>query len=242
MKSAGMLPPPTGPPCGPAWSQEILCSWDGVAGSIFHRLRLRTNPGHSVHPKGTTGIRSCVVHSCMRWSLSNPPMAYDSQFILFYSVGNPRACLPAIPSSVDRLCYVFSRCTDRRSTRDPTWRRAHSIYKVSLDLSHYLMPKLIAFNRASWRAPFFLIAGLSFLCAVGGLLLIDPDLPSTEADTRVDWLGAFLVTAGLVLLVFVLGQGSLAPHGWKTGCTSPHSSRVPVYLLPRKRYHRPVNC
>ncbi|KAJ7490688.1 MFS general substrate transporter [Mycena latifolia] len=76
---------------------------------------------------------------------------------------------------------------------------------------------LTQYTKASWRSPFFLLAGLACLCALGGLLLIDPDVPSTETDKRVDWLGAFLVTTGLVLLVFVLGQGSLASNGWKTG-------------------------
>ncbi|CAK5284758.1 unnamed protein product, partial [Mycena citricolor] len=76
---------------------------------------------------------------------------------------------------------------------------------------------LTQYTEASWRSPFYLIAGLGVLCAVGGVLIIDPDVPSTEADRRVDWLGGFLVTAGLVLLVFVLGQGSIATDGWRTG-------------------------
>ncbi|KAJ7506829.1 MFS general substrate transporter [Mycena galericulata] len=76
---------------------------------------------------------------------------------------------------------------------------------------------LTQYTRASWRSPFYLVAGAACLCAACGLVLIDPDTPSTETDKRVDWLGAFLVTTGLVLLVFVLGQGSLAPNGWKTG-------------------------
>ncbi|KAJ6498364.1 major facilitator superfamily domain-containing protein [Mycena vitilis] len=72
-------------------------------------------------------------------------------------------------------------------------------------------------TRASWRAPFFLFAGLSLLCFLGGLFTVDADAPSTEEDKRVDWIGAGLVTAGLVLLLFVLGQGQAAPRGWKTG-------------------------
>jgi len=76
---------------------------------------------------------------------------------------------------------------------------------------------LTQYTRASWRSPFYLIAGVSCLCALAGFLVIDPDVPSTETDKRVDWIGAFLVTTGLVLLVFVLGQGSLATNGWKTG-------------------------
>ncbi|KAJ7228121.1 major facilitator superfamily domain-containing protein [Mycena haematopus] len=76
---------------------------------------------------------------------------------------------------------------------------------------------LTQYTKDSWRSPFFLIAGMACLCTLGGLLVFDRDVPSTETDKRVDWLGAFLVTTGLVLLVFVLGQGSLATHGWKTG-------------------------
>ncbi|KAG5636878.1 hypothetical protein H0H81_006540 [Sphagnurus paluster] len=68
----------------------------------------------------------------------------------------------------------------------------------------------------SWRSPFYLETGLTFLCLIGGLISFDPDQPSTEPDKRVDWIGAFLVTAGLVLIVFVLGQGEIAPEGWKT--------------------------
>ncbi|KAF7980644.1 hypothetical protein HWV62_37456 [Athelia sp. TMB] len=57
-------------------------------------------------------------------------------------------------------------------------------------------------------------AGLSAATTVLGMFSIDADLPSTEKDTRVDWLGALLVTAGLVLIVFVLSEGEIA--GWKT--------------------------
>lgn len=75
------------------------------------------------------------------------------------------------------------------------------------------------FCRASWRAPFFLFAGFSALCVIGGCLVIDRDVPTEEKDKRVDWLGGILVTTGLVLLTFVLAQGELAPQGWKTPCT-----------------------
>ncbi|KAJ7028424.1 MFS general substrate transporter [Mycena alexandri] len=76
---------------------------------------------------------------------------------------------------------------------------------------------LTQYTKPTWQSPFFLIAGISCLCAFCGFMVIDPDVSSTETDKRVDWLGAFLVTTGLVLLVFVLGQGSLATNGWKTG-------------------------
>ncbi|OBZ72345.1 hypothetical protein A0H81_07346 [Grifola frondosa] len=69
----------------------------------------------------------------------------------------------------------------------------------------------------TWRSTFFFMTGLSVLCFLGGVISIDRDLPSVEADRRVDWIGAFLVTAGLTLIVFILSDGSIAPNGWKTG-------------------------
>lgn len=61
------------------------------------------------------------------------------------------------------------------------------------------------------------------MCAVGGAFSIDADQPSTESDTRVDYIGAFLVTSGLTLIIFVLSDGSIAPDGWSTPCLSPLS-------------------
>ncbi|KAF8992533.1 major facilitator superfamily domain-containing protein [Cyathus striatus] len=75
---------------------------------------------------------------------------------------------------------------------------------------------LTQFTAKTWRSPFYFQTGLVFLCFIGGLVSIDKDLPSSETDRRVDWIGAFLVTGGLVLIVFVLGQGEIAPDQWKT--------------------------
>ena len=70
-----------------------------------------------------------------------------------------------------------------------------------------------------------------------GMFSIDADLPSTEKDTRVDWLGAVLVTAGLVLIVFVLSEGEIA--GWKTPCASCHLQHTLLHRLTLSsvRYH-----
>ncbi|EJD06323.1 MFS general substrate transporter [Fomitiporia mediterranea MF3/22] len=69
---------------------------------------------------------------------------------------------------------------------------------------------------ATWRAPFYLSAGLAALVFIGGVFYIDKDVPSTETDRRVDWLGAALVTSALVLITFVLGEGEQAPQRWRT--------------------------
>ncbi|KAI0706606.1 efflux transporter [Earliella scabrosa] len=69
----------------------------------------------------------------------------------------------------------------------------------------------------TWRSTFWFLTGLSVLCGIGAVFSIDQDLPYALDDKRVDWLGAFLVTAGLTFIVFVLSDGPTAPDGWKTG-------------------------
>ncbi|TBU55746.1 efflux transporter [Dichomitus squalens] len=69
----------------------------------------------------------------------------------------------------------------------------------------------------SWRSTFWFLTGLSALCCVGGLMSIDADIPYALPDKRIDWLGALLVTSGLVFIIFILSDGPIAPDGWKTG-------------------------
>ncbi|KII86695.1 hypothetical protein PLICRDRAFT_55610 [Plicaturopsis crispa FD-325 SS-3] len=76
---------------------------------------------------------------------------------------------------------------------------------------------LTQLSKATWRSPFYLSTGLTILCFIGGIVSIPPDLPlPAEIDRRVDWIGAALITIGLVLIVFVLSDGEVAPNGWAT--------------------------
>ncbi|KIM37306.1 hypothetical protein M413DRAFT_423520 [Hebeloma cylindrosporum] len=75
---------------------------------------------------------------------------------------------------------------------------------------------LTEYTAKTWRSSFYMLSGVCFMCFLGGLIYIDNDVPSEEVDKRIDWLGAFLATGGLVLIVFVLSQGELAPQGWAT--------------------------
>lgn len=49
---------------------------------------------------------------------------------------------------------------------------------------------------------------------VAGALTIDRDTKSQASDDRVDWIGAFIVTAGLTLITFALGDAAAA--GWSS--------------------------
>ncbi len=99
-------------------------------------------------------------------------------------------------------------------------------------------------NSSTWRAPFYLFAAVNVLCFVGGFLSIDEDPPHPKDDKKVDWFGAFLVTAGLVMILFVLGDGESAPKQWATGCK--HSSvslfkMNSLWVIYLGRYHRPLD-
>ncbi|KAI9056752.1 efflux transporter [Trametes sanguinea] len=76
---------------------------------------------------------------------------------------------------------------------------------------------LTQLTEKTWRSMFWFLTGLSAACCVGAMISIDNDFEHTLVDKRVDWIGAFLVTAGLTLIIFVLSDGSIAPDGWKTG-------------------------
>jgi MFS family permease len=62
----------------------------------------------------------------------------------------------------------------------------------------------------------FLFAGVSFAWLLLGFFVFEDDEPSAEEDKRVDWIGATMITVGLVLIVFVLSDLPTAPDGWKT--------------------------
>lgn len=94
------------------------------------------------------------------------------------------------------------------------------------------------------------MAGLAALTFAGGCVVIENDHihlhsgsgPNAEGeDRRVDWLGAILVSAGLILITFALGQGQLAPTQWRTPCTfkfsSLYFSSFPNHSKPPKHRH-----
>ena len=92
-----------------------------------------------------------------------------------------------------------------------------TLYVVQFMLSS--RPRVLTFCRDTWHSPLYLLGATSFCAAAGGVVSISPD--STDAypqDRRIDWLGSILVTGGMVLIVFVLGQGESAPQGWNTPC------------------------
>ncbi|WWC61212.1 uncharacterized protein I303_103792 [Kwoniella dejecticola CBS 10117] len=73
----------------------------------------------------------------------------------------------------------------------------------------------VSYVSNTWRGALFLLAGMAFAIAVVSLWTIPSDIPHSE-DKRVDWIGAALVTVGLILLQFTISAGETASNGWKT--------------------------
>ncbi|KAK7450578.1 hypothetical protein VKT23_012887 [Stygiomarasmius scandens] len=118
-----------------------------------------------------------------------------------------------IPSSIGTLAHSFPPSSKARAIAFSTFAAGAPLGGA---LGFALGGCLTELAEQTWRAPFYLSSALTFVSLVGAIFSFDADKPSTEPDQRVDWLGAFLVTAGLVLIIFVLGQGEVAPRQWAT--------------------------
>ncbi|KAJ7617255.1 major facilitator superfamily domain-containing protein [Roridomyces roridus] len=123
-----------------------------------------------------------------------------------------------IPAAIGILAHNFP----------PSAGRAHAIAFASLAaggplgaaLGMVLGGLLTQLTSDTWRAQFFLTAGLTVLTLVAGMLFFPNDAPPSFSPTaappphKTDWLGVFLSTTGLVLLVFSLGQGADGSWDW----------------------------
>lgn len=119
----------------------------------------------------------------------------------------------AIPASLGILAHSFPPSR----TRSIAFATFAAGAPVGAAIGSAIGGVLTQLTEKHWRSTFWFMSGISALTFVGGFVSFDADMPSTERDRRIDWLGAFLVTAGLVLIVFVLSDGTIAPDGWRTG-------------------------
>lgn len=72
-----------------------------------------------------------------------------------------------------------------------------------------------------WSNLFYVHAGIGAIPLVLGFIVIPRDTPGrlrAGQDRRIDWIGAFLATSGVTLLLFSLGQSQLVERGFKTPC------------------------
>lgn len=145
----------------------------------------------------------------------------------------------------DRVRHILCGRPDRRSSFSCSWWRPYTSNQVSPQRGFSQRFSISSpANRPTWRTPIFMFSGIAFAFMVLGFFVIEEDEPSTEDDQRVDWIGAALVTAGLVLIVFVLSDVPTAHKGWK----SPRELFFFSVLLSvfhqrvdlRRRHHCPV--
>jgi hypothetical protein len=90
----------------------------------------------------------------------------------------------------------------------PSTRRAYIVHSLPFAISHYILPM-----KFRWRGVFFFFSALATTIGIIGWLAIDSDAQhETSKDKRVDWIGAFFVTTGLVFIIFALSDASTS--GW----------------------------
>ena len=154
-------------------------------------------------------------------------MLSDNWNVTFNLAWHPRPCVPPVPRSDSRICYFLrwrphGRCIwiDSRGIIDRV-HRVSLLTRLSCErcpLKHH--------RSKTWRSSFYLFSGVTFLSFVVGVIYIDNDVPSGEVDKRIDWLGAFLVTVGLILIIFSLSQGTNTLRRWATPCKSTAACKI----------------
>lgn len=73
-------------------------------------------------------------------------------------------------------------------------------------------------NSNGWRKVFYILFAAALVPCIGAYWAIPSTRPDPNADKRIDFLGAALVTGGLVILLYAMTAGSTAPQGFKTSC------------------------
>lgn len=139
-------------------------------------------------------------------------------------VGHIGFLLPALPAEIDSFRHFLGG--------GPNWRFRRISYRrsasptSSLRFSHpspngRVSPRrLTQYASNSWRAFFYFSAGVACLIIVCAVIFIPADRAVQDSNRSVDWVGAALITSGLVLLTFTLAGGEGAPNGVRTLASS----------------------
>ncbi|KAF8331585.1 efflux transporter [Amanita rubescens] len=145
-----------------------------------------------------------------------------------------------IPATLGILANAFPISTGR--LRSIAFAIVATGAPVGVFAGVFFSALLTQLTKHTWRSSFFFSTGLTGLYLLIGLFVVDKDEPSTEKDKRVDWLGGALITVGLVLIIFVLGEGEIAPNKWATSyiiaCLVLGCAFVGLFLLWQRYLER----
>ena len=113
----------------------------------------------------------------------------------------------------DCLRCVCGWSSNRRWSWDHVGRTTHDLRSVSL----LVPPQSGLIISTTWKACMWVMAGMAAIVVVSAYFVFPTDFLTTT-DRRVDWIGAALVTVGLIFIQFSVSAGETAPQGWATWC------------------------
>ncbi|KAF4568600.1 hypothetical protein EYR40_009994 [Pleurotus pulmonarius] len=144
------------------------------------------------------------------WSIATAFAPNDKAFIIFIALKGLGAAANT-PSGIGLLSSYFPP--------GPKRNKAFGALGAGQPLGFIgglILGGILTDSRATWRAIFFIQAGLGFLFVALGWLV----LPKTQIEHRytkgLDWGGAILSTAGIGLLTYSLADSTTASKGWAT--------------------------
>ncbi|WRT70205.1 uncharacterized protein IL334_007200 [Kwoniella shivajii] len=118
-----------------------------------------------------------------------------------------------IPSSTGIIAELFSG-----KARSRVFACFSAGFSIGGILGLLIGALFVSYVRYTWRSCFFFAAGLGLLGVVLVLFTVPKDIPTIDDENKsVDWLGAALITIGLVCFLFAISDAQAAPQGWKTG-------------------------
>ncbi|KIY54021.1 hypothetical protein FISHEDRAFT_54818 [Fistulina hepatica ATCC 64428] len=184
---------------------------------------------------GTWAIAWQLLGNCRFATMSGKMAEFCQQHYSATENGTRLQAVTANQSEIAHLRVVAANHTGTRGKSFKTvvdqmrYRFEHKINQVhrsalrltTIHNTTPMVPMVLCMWNIAWGEPGVSendgCAGLAAFCFIGGVFVIDPDdYVNLASDLCIDWAGAFLVTAGLVLIIFVLGQGENAPQQWAT--------------------------
>ncbi|KAK4688236.1 hypothetical protein P7C73_g1875, partial [Tremellales sp. Uapishka_1] len=188
--------------------QEATLQWISSAYSLTNGcFLLLAGRLADVHGRKMVFIAGIVWYAI--WSLAGGFMQTPVGLVVSRALAGSGAAM-SIPSAIGIIASNF-----HGKSRSTAFAAFSAGAPVGGGLGLVLGGVLTEYSKYTWRSTFFVFAGLAAGIAICAWFVIPNDELHTR-DRRIDWVGAALVTIGLIFIQFAISDGEVAPDEWKT--------------------------